>query len=659
MKVVDFAPGVAGRGGRRRAHRRGPARPGRRRGRPSRRPALDDRSRRAERRGRDAGTDAGPRHRLRRHRRGRWHLERDHDRPGRRVRRHLPPARPRARARPGATRTSPSSGGPRGAEARAHRAARRREGEPPTPVAIERQILAVERARRGARAIEAVEAAGGTAHWRSATCSTEAVGGIVDEIRRARAIDVLVHAGGLEISRGSREGGQGVRPRLRRQGRRLVQPAAALSGTAPRGDGGVQLGRGPLRQRGPDRLQLGQRSPLQDVVALPATRPGTRGIAIDWTAWGDIGMATRGSIPKIMELAGIDMLPPAAGIPIVRRELVAGGRSRRGRGGRHARHHGRRSGTRPAAWTRRGGQVELAGGTPLALAGLVGAAASTAACASRRRSTRSAQPFLFDHRIDGTPVLPGVMGIEAFAEVAERRCVPASTSPRSRTVVPAALQVLPRRGRPRCTSPRVALAGGDVGEVCWSGAELRSLVQPKPELPAQERVHFRARVRLRRRGRRRRRRVEPFQRPAAKALGIGARPSTGCTSTAPPTRCSRGPGSTATGVVARMATGLPPERTPAGRTPLVAPRLLELVLPDGGAVAARDEGDDGPAHAPRAGGGLPPGGRGEGEAALRRWTRGATARSSTRGSWTRRASSTPRSRGYRTVALPGRAPLAG
>ncbi len=28
------------------------------------------------------------------------------------------------------------------------------------------------------------------------------------------------------------------------------------------------------------------------------------------------------------------------------------------------------------------------------------------------------QPFLFDHQIDGTPVLPGVMGVEAFAETA-------------------------------------------------------------------------------------------------------------------------------------------------------------------------------------------------------------------------------------------------
>ena len=54
------------------------------------------------------------------------------------------------------------------------------------------------------------------------------------------------------------------------------------------------------------------------------TRPATRGIVIDWTAWGGIGMATRGSIPKMMEAAGIDMLPPEAGIPLIRRELTTG-----------------------------------------------------------------------------------------------------------------------------------------------------------------------------------------------------------------------------------------------------------------------------------------------------------------------------------------------
>src|ERR1017187_6972772 len=55
------------------------------------------------------------------------------------------------------------------------------------------------------------------------------------------------------------------------------------------------------------------------------TRPATRGIAIDWTAWGGIGMATRGSIPEMMARGGMDMLPPEAGIPWIRRELTAGG----------------------------------------------------------------------------------------------------------------------------------------------------------------------------------------------------------------------------------------------------------------------------------------------------------------------------------------------
>ena len=36
-------------------------------------------------------------------------------------------------------------------------------------------------------------------------------------------------------------------------------------------------------------------------------------------------MATRGSIPKIMEMAGIEMLAPEVGIPTIRRELTAGG----------------------------------------------------------------------------------------------------------------------------------------------------------------------------------------------------------------------------------------------------------------------------------------------------------------------------------------------
>ena len=135
-------------------------------------------------------------------------------------------------------------------------------------------------------------------------------------------IDVLLHAGGIEISRdAARQGAAAVRPRLRRQGRRLLQPAEGGRGHADRRDGRLQLGGRALRQQRPDRLQRGQRPALQDLERAAHGRPETRAIAIDWTAWGGIGMASRGSIPQIMEAAGIDMLPPEAGVPTIRREL--------------------------------------------------------------------------------------------------------------------------------------------------------------------------------------------------------------------------------------------------------------------------------------------------------------------------------------------------
>ena len=55
-----------------------------------------------------------------------------------------------------------------------------------------------------------------------------------------------------------------------------------------------------------------------------ASRPNRLGIALDWTAWGGIGMATRGRIPEIMKEAGIDMLDPAEGLPVIRKALQAG-----------------------------------------------------------------------------------------------------------------------------------------------------------------------------------------------------------------------------------------------------------------------------------------------------------------------------------------------
>ena len=145
------------------------------------------------------------------------------------------------------------------------------------------------------------------------------------------------------------------------------------------------------------------------VSNLRRTRPTVRGIVIDWTAWAGIGMATRGSIPKIMELAGIEMLDPRGRVPWIRRELTEVGRSGEvvvaGGLGALAAHLEPPGGLEPSVVADAGpmiGTVELGRRTALVV---------------RTTLDPVRQPFLDDHRIDGTAVLPGVMGIEAFAEV--------------------------------------------------------------------------------------------------------------------------------------------------------------------------------------------------------------------------------------------------
>ncbi len=149
------------------------------------------------------------------------------------------------------------------------------------------------------------------------------------------------------------------------------------------------------------------------------TRPLTRGIVIDWSAWGGIGMATRGSIPKMMELAGIDMLPPEAGIPWIRRELTSGAT-------RGEVVVGQRLGVLLSEWDTTGGldteALAASAGKRSPVQGpMTGKIMGMGVYSGLTMETTldpATQPFLYDHRIDGTPVLPGVMGIEAFAEAA-------------------------------------------------------------------------------------------------------------------------------------------------------------------------------------------------------------------------------------------------
>ena len=200
-------------------------------------------------------------------------------------------------------------------------------GERPTPVMVEKQLAGLERLAAAKAAIDAVHAAGGQAHYHSVDLRDgEAVAAIVRDIAdRHGKIDVLLHAAGLEISRflPEKEPGEfdlvfGVKSDgwfnlISAIGDLPLAATVGFSSVAGRFGNGGQTDYAAANDL-LCKLASGMRT----------TRPDTRAIVIDWTAWGGIGMATRGSIPKMMEMAGIEMLPKDVGIPTIRRELTAG-----------------------------------------------------------------------------------------------------------------------------------------------------------------------------------------------------------------------------------------------------------------------------------------------------------------------------------------------
>jgi acyl transferase domain-containing protein/NAD(P)-dependent dehydrogenase (short-subunit alcohol dehydrogenase family)/acyl carrier protein len=296
-------------------------------------------------------------------------------------------------------------------------------GERATPALVEKELAALEREQAACVAIEAVRAAGGTAHYYSVNLAdAEAAAKVIDQIReRSGRIDVLLHGAGIERShflpdKDPREfdlvfdvKSDGWFNLLHPIGEMPLGATVAFSSIAARFGNGGQT----------------DYSAANDLLckitsSFRNTRPSTRGIVIDWTAWGGIGMATRGSIPKMMELAGIDMLPPEAGIPLIRRELTAGGT-------RGEVVVAQRLGALLNEWDSTGGldpgavqamMMERAA-APGPMTGAVTTMSLEQGLRMETTLDPSLQPFLYDHQIDRTPVLPGVMGIEAFAEAAQ------------------------------------------------------------------------------------------------------------------------------------------------------------------------------------------------------------------------------------------------
>ncbi|MBP8950588.1 MAG: SDR family NAD(P)-dependent oxidoreductase, partial [Candidatus Promineofilum sp.] len=452
-------------------------------------------------------------------------------------------------------------------------------GEKVTPVQIDKQIMVVERNEAALRAIESVEAAGGLAYYRSVNLlDGPALAAIVEEIReRQGRIDVLVHAGGIEISRSLPDKdfnqfslvfdikADGFFSLLSAAEGLPIGATVAFSSVAGR-----------FGNNGQTDYSAANDLLCKLTSSLRRWRPETKGIVIDWTAWGEIGMATRGSIPRIMEMAGIDMLPPSAGVPTVRRELVAGGyRGEIVVGGR--------LGIMAAEWHATGGlDIEkanawLAARQPqLLMLGQVTAAKLYGGLEVTTTLDPQAQPFLYDHAMDGTPLLPGVMGTEAFGQLAQ------ALAPGYRVAAVFDEQFHAPFKFYRMEPQTLYLSG--FAEPTADGLVVRAALHSRrelgqPGLPPQVKLHFTANVLL---ARELDAPTTDFTPPAAEALPIAAEAIYRVYFHGPAYQVLERTvvdGQTAIGLV---ADALPPNTEPADTASVLAPRLIELCFQTAG-----------------------------------------------------------------------------
>ncbi|MCA1819792.1 MAG: SDR family NAD(P)-dependent oxidoreductase, partial [Halobacteriales archaeon] len=144
------------------------------------------------------------------------------------------------------------------------------------------------------------------------------------------------------------------------------------------------------------------------------------GSTIAWGPWGEVGMATKGSILQVMHASGVTPIPTGEGVAHFLQELA-------------------QPGVRECVVAGNLGAIDVDGQVVDVGWDLARAVANQVLADHRERFRllegidaivpdasltatvvvdQSRDPALRDHRVDGVPYLPGVFGLEAFAEAA-------------------------------------------------------------------------------------------------------------------------------------------------------------------------------------------------------------------------------------------------
>ncbi len=296
-------------------------------------------------------------------------------------------------------------------------------GEKVTPAIVERKLAALERAAACLETMQAVEAAGGKARYLQCdVLNAQSVQGAVDVVLQTEGkVDVLIHAAGVEHSRRLEN-----KPleefvntiAVKATGFYHLFHSLAEKGKLPEAVVAFSSVAGRFGNAGQTDYAAANDLLCKMVSAIRRQHPDIKAIALDWGAWADVGMASRGFIPNLMARAGIDMLSPAEAAPQVYKELVYGLPGEAILAGSL----GILIAPREAA----GGldleraNEALTTGQPIhvMLSRATGLDLEEGVILEAELDPKD-EPFLRDHALNGTPLLPGVMGIEGFSVAAQ------------------------------------------------------------------------------------------------------------------------------------------------------------------------------------------------------------------------------------------------
>lgn len=296
-------------------------------------------------------------------------------------------------------------------------------GQKVTPVQIEERLSSLERAAATKELLKRIEKFGGKATYIVCDVTDQAsVMNAINHIARVEEhVDTFIHAAGLEKSRA-------LESKSLEEFRQIVRVKAAgflntfhaleKAGLPPKSVVSFSSVAGRFGNAGQVDYSAGNDFLSKISCWLSSRHPAAKFTSIDWGAWAAVGMASRGSIPAIMKRAGIEMLDPAHAAPLVGDELLAGHSGEVVLAGSlgvletsKVKDHGVDIAAADAA---------LRAGSPIhtMLSHLTGYSAEAGITLEAVLDPKE-HAFLRDHAINGTPVLPGVVGIEGFAIAAK------------------------------------------------------------------------------------------------------------------------------------------------------------------------------------------------------------------------------------------------